>query len=415
MIANIAAHRASSHCAIFTKDQIRILSAADDSSVHLADLATGKTLLRYERAHTDFIRTCDISPHLSAEIFATGSYDGTVKLWDSRSGTDNPTPVVNLNHGKPVECVKFFPGGSLICTVGGDTVKIWDILGDTSKPLSVLAPHLRTITSAVIDPSQRHLITASLDNHLKVISLADYTLLADIKSTAPVLSLGVSPDLKTLVTVNADHTVHIKRHKKAEAVETSTSDKHLYTDSEWIQNVAKGQSITADSEGPRVGSKAWFNRTASIDNSLADIVVTNSQNRNSLKAFEKDLAKFRYKEALKTVMKGGDVLLIASFFTEIDRRDSLKYLFAGLESTLLESILTWLKKAVSNPRISHIAARVAFEVLDLTSWYLGSEDNVDVDVKAADLLRELQKELEHQELQMEILGLLDIVTLDSSK
>ena len=100
--------------------------------------------------HTDYVRSSAASPVASeasdarartlpsprgcarlrrpaarrAQLWATGSYDHTVQLWDVRQ----QAAVLKLPHGAQVESVCFLPGGGLLATAGGQTVCIWDIL-----------------------------------------------------------------------------------------------------------------------------------------------------------------------------------------------------------------------------------------------------------------------------------------------
>jgi len=48
-------------------------------------------------------------------MFASGSYDHTVKLWDLRN---TETPSVVVNHGNPVEDLILMPSGTLLITAG---------------------------------------------------------------------------------------------------------------------------------------------------------------------------------------------------------------------------------------------------------------------------------------------------------
>ena len=96
----------------FSPNNIQVVSASDDKTVRCWDVPTEKGVLTINQAHTDHIRTACCSP-LGADvrarppwwprlatvcsrpfvpcsltdnqIWATGSFDHTVKLWDFRA------------------------------------------------------------------------------------------------------------------------------------------------------------------------------------------------------------------------------------------------------------------------------------------------------------------------------------------
>ncbi|KAL5719741.1 hypothetical protein ACHQM5_012486 [Ranunculus cassubicifolius] len=112
-------------------DKLHLFSGGDDSLVKYWDVATETQLLNFQ-GHKDYVRSGCVSP-VSTDLFATGSYDHTVKIWDSRG--ESYKPVMDVNHGKPVEDVVFLPSGGLIATAGGNSVKIGrpKLIG-TNKP-----------------------------------------------------------------------------------------------------------------------------------------------------------------------------------------------------------------------------------------------------------------------------------------
>lgn len=61
----------------------------------------------------DFIRAGITSP-ASQHIILTGSYDHTVRLWDTRTATS----VLTVDHGTPVESLVCFPSGGVFVSAG---------------------------------------------------------------------------------------------------------------------------------------------------------------------------------------------------------------------------------------------------------------------------------------------------------
>ena len=77
-------------------------------------------------------------------MFISGSYDHTVQVWDVRASTSGS--VMEISHGKPVEDVIYLPSGGIVATAGGNTVKIWDLIGG-GRLLHTMESHNKTVTS----------------------------------------------------------------------------------------------------------------------------------------------------------------------------------------------------------------------------------------------------------------------------
>lgn len=71
------------------------------------------------QGHADYVRALAASPS-SPDTWISGSYDHTVKMWDTRQPKGN---VLELSHGAPVEACLFLPGGGLCVSAGGNEVK----------------------------------------------------------------------------------------------------------------------------------------------------------------------------------------------------------------------------------------------------------------------------------------------------
>ena len=114
---------------VFTPDG-RYLAAAEggmiDRSIttgHLVsvwEVSSGK-LVTTLRSHTLDVRTLAYSP--DGKILATGSWDGTIKFWDTTSYRE----IVTLKTGR-VQSLAFSADGKRLASAGADqTIKLWDV------------------------------------------------------------------------------------------------------------------------------------------------------------------------------------------------------------------------------------------------------------------------------------------------
>ena len=83
--------------------------------------AGGQTLHRVWRAHTDMVWALTLSP--DGQTLASGSWDGTVKLWEVASGTLRWVG----RHASHINRIVFSSDGYLLASSGNDaTVRVWE-------------------------------------------------------------------------------------------------------------------------------------------------------------------------------------------------------------------------------------------------------------------------------------------------
>ncbi|KAL7988946.1 hypothetical protein Chor_007865 [Crotalus horridus] len=128
----------------FLSDKYRIMSGADDYTSRVWDVSTSSEIACYKE-HTDYVR-CGCTSKLNADLFVTGSYDHTVKVYDTR--TDKS--IMRIEHGQPVESVNLFPSEGLLVTAGGRYIKIWDILKGGQLLVSLRNHHKTPEDEAVV-------------------------------------------------------------------------------------------------------------------------------------------------------------------------------------------------------------------------------------------------------------------------
>jgi WD40 repeat protein len=99
---------------------------AVSGNLRLWDVATGDLLRALENrgeGHGNVVSSVAFTP--DGRTILTGSWDGTVKLWDVETGKVTGT---FKGHSGPVNSVAFSPDGLTALSGSGDgTMKLWDV------------------------------------------------------------------------------------------------------------------------------------------------------------------------------------------------------------------------------------------------------------------------------------------------
>jgi len=119
-------------------------------------------------------------------LLVSGSYDQTVRLWDSRAGGK---AVMVFKHAAAVEAVLPMPSGTAILAASDNTISVLDIVA--AKPINVLKNHQKAVTSLALAGNGERLLSGALDGHVKVFETTGWNVVAGMKYPSPILSLSV--------------------------------------------------------------------------------------------------------------------------------------------------------------------------------------------------------------------------------
>ncbi|MFX1507055.1 MAG: hypothetical protein ACFFDC_13250 [Promethearchaeota archaeon] len=140
-------------------------------------------------------------------IVASGSINGSIKLWDVITGDELPLDITG--HRKTVNSLAFSPDGTILASGSGDShIYLWDV--STGRLIQNFSSHTKAVYSIGFSPDGATLISGSLDTTIKlwnVTSGEEWPFL--LEHPTPVYSVAVSPDGEVLASGGGNGTTYL--------------------------------------------------------------------------------------------------------------------------------------------------------------------------------------------------------------
>lgn len=287
--------------------------------------------------HDDYVRAGVVSQD-NPNLFVSGSYDQTVKLWDMRQSGS----VMTMNHGAPVESLLIYPNGGAVISSGGPVIKVWDILSG-GRCMHTLGNHQKTVTSMCFDGSASRLVTGSLDQHVKIYDVQDYKVVHSVKYPAPILSVGLSPDDTHLAAGMSNGLLSIRQRQIKSSEKAIKKQNQDYIRAGTYKYFMRGQSNTAAKD---------------------DFVVEHTK-RQRLKKYDQFMKVFQYSNALDEVLRVSiqTPVVVAAVLQELIHRDGLKQAITGRDDVSLEPLMRFLIRNIHHPRFTNLLVDVSEAVI----------------------------------------------------
>ena len=360
----------------FSPLKTQVISGGNDKTLRQWDLVTQQPITVIH-AHQDYIRQA-VTSNSSPNMWATGSYDHTIKLWDLR----NKENIITFNHNLPVEDLVIFPTGSIVISAGGNSIKIWDIVA--GKLIDTISNHQKTITSLTIDNSGNRLITGSIDQYVKIYDTKTYNVNYTFNYPSPVISVAISNDLKQLAVGLTDNTIQLR------------------------SRIARMNEIVLQKEKQiGQGNMNFNNKNSKNIETMKEDYTINVQKKVKLKTYDKLLKTFQYKNALDNSLEYSekDPIIVVSMLEELNRRNALSIAIAGRNEVTLIPLLQFLLHNINDRRWNIIIIKTTNLLLDYYTTIIGHSNTID------DLLNRLHtkllSELNLQKHLFELIGTLD--------
>ncbi|XP_008222448.1 PREDICTED: protein SLOW WALKER 1 [Prunus mume] len=400
-------------------DKLHLVSGGDDAIVKYWDVS-GETPICDLLGHKDYVRCGDCSP-VSADMFITGSYDHTVKLWDVR--VKDSGSVMEVNHGKPVEDVIFLPSGGLIATAGGDSVKIWDLMGG-GKLVYSMESHNKTVTSICVgklgkdvgeEAQQYRILSVALDGYMKVFDYAKMKVTHSMRFPAPLMSVGFSPDCLTRVIGTSNGTIYAGRRKNKEDFEGGSDEELERPLSKYERRQKKLKALSSGDAGglgpveePQVRvlkptNFRYFHRGQGEKPSEGEYLVMRPR-KVKLGEHDKLLKKFRHKEALVSVLGSKNPENAVAVMEELVARKKLLKCVSNLDTEELGLLLMFLQKHSTIPSYSGLLMGLTKKVLEMRAEDIRASDDLKGHIR--NLKRSVEEEIRIQQSLQEIQGII---------
>ncbi|KAI8149626.1 WD40-repeat-containing domain protein [Fennellomyces sp. T-0311] len=360
ILRTFRAHTMPVHVTRFSIDKAHVLSASDDQTVRLWDIPSETSIHVFDE-HEDYVRAGVVSDE-NPNLILTGSYDQTVKLFDTRTNAS----VMTMQHGAPVESLLIYPGGSAVVSAGGPTIKVWDLLSG-GRCIHAISNHQKTITSMTFNSSGSRLLTGSLDHHVKIHNVQDYKVVHSFKYPAPVMSVALSPDDSHLVAGMANGLLSVRQRQYKSDEKASQKKDRDYIRTGTYRYFMHGQSSVADA---------------------ADFTVERRR-KAKLAKYDKHLKSHEYHNALDAVLEPGkrQAPLVTAMLQELIHRQVLVSSLSGRDDVSLEPLVTFLIRHINAPAYTNLLVDVSEVLLDIYGPVLGQSPLID------DLLRKLSRKV----------------------
>ena len=200
----LLAHKDSVRSASFSTDGQRVLTASDDGTARVWDVASGDAIAVLE-APDSSVRSASFSPD-GQQVVTLSFFSGTVRVWDV--ATQDAIAVLE-GHADGVIRAAFSNDGQRVVTASWDrTARVWDVA--SGNAIAVLEGYADGVTSATFSTDGERVVTASDDGTARVWDVATQDTIAVLEGhTGFVWSAAFSPDGQRVVTASKDGTARV--------------------------------------------------------------------------------------------------------------------------------------------------------------------------------------------------------------
>jgi WD40 repeat protein len=194
VIAKWTGHTWVVHALCWSANGERVASGSWDGTARVWDVKRGKNILTIKTGHK-WANAVIYSPD-SSKLATGGDDENAVKIWDAKTG-DN---LITLKHNVIVWSLAWTSDGKRLISGSYGPIRIFDTA--TWQQIAILEGHTFSVTAISLSPNNRLLASASYDKTARLWNLdTNLPVGPPLQHEQDLRSAALSPDAKVLVTV----------------------------------------------------------------------------------------------------------------------------------------------------------------------------------------------------------------------